>query len=152
MGKAIVTLVAGVVLGAAGSWSFFTTSQTEPERQAESAPDATGTLPALPEPYYEVLFENAVVRIVEHRLETGDSEPEHTHPPMVAYFVEGATVAIAEADGSTAEATIPTGAFLENLEWWTHSLENMGATPLHSILVEFKDDSAFLERSGYEPP
>jgi hypothetical protein len=44
-------------------------------------------------------------------------------------------------DGSTSQATIPTGAFLENLEWWTHSLENVGETPLHSILVEMKGDS-----------
>jgi hypothetical protein len=142
MGRIVVTLVIGVVLGAAGSWFFFTTSPTEPEQQAESAPEAIAILPGLPEPYYKVLFENDVVRIVEHRLETGDSEPEHTHPPMVAYFVEGATAVITEADGSTSETTIPTGAFLENLEWWTHSLENTGDTPLHSILVEFKDDAA----------
>jgi quercetin dioxygenase-like cupin family protein len=85
-----------------------------------------------------VLYENEAVRVVNHLLEPGQSEPAHTHPPMVAYFVEGATAAITEADGSTAETTIPTGAFLENLVWWTHSLENVGDTPLHSILIEFK--------------
>ena len=134
MGKTIVTLLIGVVLGAAGSWLFSKTSQEE------SAPEATAVLPSLPEPYYKVLFENDVVRIVDHRLEIGDSEPEHTHAPMVAYFVEGATAVVTEADGSTSEATIPTGTFLEVLEWWTHSLENTGDTPLHSILVEFKHD------------
>jgi quercetin dioxygenase-like cupin family protein len=142
MGKTIATLVVGVVLGIAGSWFFATTPQTEPEQQAESDPEAIGTLPGLPEPYYKVLFENDVVRIVEHRLETGDSEPEHTHPPMVAYFVEGATAVITEADGSTSESTVPTGAFLEVPNWWTHSMENTGETPLHSILVEFKDGAA----------
>lgn len=139
MGKTIVTLLVGVVLGAAGPWLFMG-SQTGPEPGSESAPAATAVLPSLPEPYYKVLFENDVVRIVEHRLETGESEPEHTHAPMVAYFVEGATAVVTEADGSTSEATIPTGTFLENLEWWTHSLENTGDTPLHSILVEFKHD------------
>jgi hypothetical protein len=61
---------------------------------------------------------------------------------MVAYFVEGATVMITEANDSTWEATIPTGAFLaDRLYWWTHSLENTGETSLHSILVEFKGES-----------
>ena len=140
MGKTIVPLLVGIVLGTVGSWFFFA-SQTEPERQAESAPEASAALPGLPEPYYKVLFENDVVRVTEHRLEAGDSEPEHTHPPMVAYFVQGATAAITEADGSTAENTVPTGAFLEVPEWWTHSMENTGDTPLHSILVEFKGDA-----------
>ena len=142
MGKTLVTLVVGVVLGVAGSWFIFTPSQTEPERQAKSAPEGIATLPGLPEPYYKVLFEHDAARKFELLLETFFSEPEHAHPPMVAYFVEGATVVITEADGSTSETTIPTGAFLENLEWWTHSLENTGDTPLHSILVEFKDDAA----------
>jgi len=87
-----------------------------------------------------VLFEDDAVRVVDHQLETGATEPEHTHPPMLAYFVQGATVMITEADGSTSAATIPTGAFLgaDNLRWWTHALENTGDTPLHSILIELK--------------
>ena len=134
MRKTVITLIVGVLVGAAGSRFYSAASEAEPE------PQAAATLPDLPEPYYKVLFENDAVRIVEHRLETGANEPEHTHPPMVGYFVEGATALITEADGSTSEATIPTGAFVENLVWWTHSLENTGDTPLHSILVEFKTE------------
>ena len=131
MRKTVITLIVGVLLGAAGSWLIATASEGE----------VAVTLPALPEPYYTVLFENDAVRIVDHVLEAGDSEPEHTHAPMVAYFVEGATVMITEANDSTWEATIPTGAFLaDRLFWWTHSLENTGETPLHSILVEFKGE------------
>lgn len=140
MSKTIIPLVAGVLLGVAGSWLLSPSPPAAPESQPESVPVEATVLPELPEPYYTVLFENDVVRVVEHRLETGDTEPEHTHAPMVAYFVEGATAVITEADGSSSEATIPTGAFLENLEWWTHSLENTGDTPLHSILVELKGE------------
>ena len=137
MNKTVITLIVGVGLGAAGLWLITTASEGEPNPPA----DAVATLPALPEPYYTVLFENDAVRIVDHVLEVGDSEPEHTHAPMVAYFVEGATVMITEANDSSWEATIPTGAFLaDSLYWWTHSLENTGETPLHSILVEFKDE------------
>ena len=135
MSKTVITLIAGVLLGAAGSWLIATASEGETDPAAEVAVN----LPDLPEPYYTVLFENEAVRIVDHQLGTGETEPQHTHPPMVGYFVEGATVLVTEANDSTWEATIPTGAFLaDSLYWWTHSLENTGDTPLHSILVEFK--------------
>ncbi|MHC4065334.1 MAG: hypothetical protein ACYSUI_12680 [Planctomycetota bacterium] len=136
MSKTMITLIVGVLLGAAGWWLISTVSGGESTPAAEVAV----ILPDLPEPYYKVLFENEAVRIVDHQLGTGETEPEHTHPPMVAYFVEGATVLITEANDSTWEATIPTGAFPlgDSLYWWTHSLENTGDTPLHSILVEFK--------------
>ncbi len=135
MRKTVITLSVGVLLGAAGSWLITTASEGETNPAAEVA----AALPDLPGPYYNVLFENEAVRIVDHQLGTGETEPEHTHAPMVAYFVEGATVLVTEANDSTWEATIPTGAFLaDSLYWWTHSLENTGDTPLHSILVEFK--------------
>ncbi len=138
MNKTVIALLAGVLLGAIGSWLISTGSEGESSPAAEVGI----SLPDLPEPYYTVLFENDAVRIVDHVLEAGDSEPEHTHAPMVTYFVEGATVMITEANDSTWEATIPTGAFLwgTSLAWWTHSLENTGETPLHSILVEFKGE------------
>ena len=141
MSKTFLALIVGILLGVAGTWLYTAGPGSTPEPQAEPQPAATATLPDLPEPYYRVLFENDAVRIVDHQLETGGTEPEHTHAPMLAYFVQGATVAITEADGSTSEATIPTGAFLgaDNLRWWTHSLENTGDTPLHSILIELKD-------------
>jgi len=46
----------------------------------------------LPKPYYNVLFENDNVRIVEHKLNSGDKEPTRNHPPMYAYFLEDAEV------------------------------------------------------------
>lgn len=133
MSRTMTALIGGILAGAAGAWLLLGATP-------EAVP--AGALPVLPEPYYTVLFENEAVRVVDHQLEVGGSEPEHTHPPMLAYFVEGATLRITEADGSTSEVTIPTGAFLEanDLRWWTHSLENTGDTPLHSILVELKQE------------
>jgi len=142
MNKIIIALFVGILLGAAGTWLISAAPQTTSEPQAERPVQAIATLPNLPAPYYNILFENDAVRIVDHQLDPGDIEPEHTHAPMLAYFVEGATVMITESDGSTSEATIPTGAFLEanNLRWWTHALENTGGTRLHSILIELKHD------------
>ena len=144
MRNTVITLFAGVLLGVVGSWLYLGGSDGQSVPRAEQTVGTAPDLPELPEPYYQVLFENDAVRIVDHQLDPGDTEPEHTHPPMLAYFVEGATVMITEADGSTSEATIPTGAFLgaDNLVWWTHSLENTGDTPLHSILVELKEEQA----------
>ena len=145
MSKTVIALIVGILLGAAGSWLYTAAPEATSEPQAEPTAQTTATtLPDLPEPYYKVLFENDAVRIVDHQLETSGIEPEHTHAPMLAYFVEGATLMITEADGSASEVSIPTGAFLgaDNLRWWTHSLENTGDTPLHSILIELKDDPA----------
>jgi hypothetical protein len=142
MSKIIIALIVGVLLGAAGTWVFSAAPQTVSVPQAEHPTQALTTLPDLPVPYYTVLFENDAVRIVDHQLEPGGVEPEHTHAPMLAYFIEGATLMITEADGFASEATIPTGAFLgaENLRWWTHALENTGETRLHTILIELKHD------------
>ncbi len=144
MSKTVIALIVGILLGAAGSWLYTAAPESTSAPQAEPTAQAAATLPDLPEPYYKVLFENDAVRKDDHQLEIGGTDPEHTHAPMLAYFVEGATLIITEADGSTSEASIPTGAFLgaDNLRWWTHSLENTGDTPLHSILIELKDDPA----------
>lgn len=139
MRNTVVAFVLGAVLGAVGvrlaTPALLPSPESAPEADAE--PQAA-PLPDLPEPYYRVLFENDVVRVVEHVLERGQSEPRHTHPPMVAYFVSGARARITEPDGSSTEGSLPTGGFVERPEWWTHSLENVGDTRLHSILVEFK--------------
>ena len=140
MMKTVITLIIGTLLGSAGAWLYIGETWAEPDQMTRPVSGVDARLPDLPEPYYRVLFENEAVRVVEHRLANGEREPEHTHPPMVAYFVEGATLLISEADGSTSEKSIPTGAFVERPKQWTHSLENIGDTPLHSILVEFKTD------------
>ena len=128
MSRTAIALFVGILLGAAGARLYVPSSEATSEEQAE--------------PYYKVLFENDAVRIVDHRLAPGEREPEHTHAPMVGYFIQGATVMVTEADGSTSEVTLPTGRFggADNRTWWTHSLENTGDTALHSILVEFKNE------------
>ena len=93
----------------------------------------------LPEPYYTVLWENDDVRIVEHLLEAGDREPMHFHPHMIGYFLETSTVRITESDGTTVEPVLVRGTIGE-AGLWTHEIENIGDTPLHSLIVEFKSE------------
>ncbi len=92
---------------------------------------------ALPQPFYSVLHESDAVRIVEHRLGPGESEPMHYHPPMFVYFIEGADLRITGPDGTSFDETVTKGSVLD-LGAMQHAIENTGDTPLHSILVEFK--------------
>ena len=91
----------------------------------------------LPEPYYSVLWENEYVRIVEHTMAPGDSEPMHTHPEMLAYVMQSSNLHITEADGTTNEVKLTKGEF-QQLPTWTHGIKNVGDTPLHTLLVELK--------------
>lgn len=126
MAKALLVGLVGFVLGLAASTLFL------------SAPGPqTAQLDSLPAPYYTVLWENEDIRLVEHRLEPGQSEGMHYHPHMVAYFLENSTVRVIESDGTTSEPTLIKGTVVE-VGPWTHEIENVGRTPLHSLIVEFK--------------
>ena len=94
-------------------------------------------LDKLPTPYYSVLFENENIRIIEHKLNPGETEPMHNHPPMYVYFLEDADVTIIGPDGNkTLESLKKEQNFLAPS--LSHSIENKGNSSLHSILVELK--------------
>ncbi len=118
---------AGFVLGLATANVF-----SSPEVRAVELDD-------LPEPYYSVLWENDEIRVVEHRLEAGDREPMHFHPRMIGYFLETSTVRVTELDGTTVEPVLTKG-MIGEAGPWTHEIENIGETPLHSLIVEFKTE------------
>lgn len=125
-----VGMAFGVALGAVAV--FFYSSARQPR---------VGMLSPLPEPYYTVLFENDYVRLVEHRLDPGEREPMHDHPPMVVYFMEDANVRITGPDGSMFDEFLTKGRVAE-IAAQSHSIENLGHTPLHSLLVELKTDAS----------
>jgi oxalate decarboxylase/phosphoglucose isomerase-like protein (cupin superfamily) len=84
-----------------------------------------------------VLWENDHVRIVEHSMQPGDREPMHTHPEMLAYVMEDSKLLVTESDGTAIEVELTKGEF-QQLPDWTHSIKNIGDTPLHTLLVELK--------------
>ncbi len=128
MKRQLLYLLGGILVGSLGS-TFFGSVATPPGKE----------LPTLPTPYYTTLFENDDVRIVEHRLEPGESEPMHEHPPMSVYFLEGGVVRISVPDGSSFEESL-TKEMTMDVDKLGHAIENLGSTTLHSILVEFKAD------------
>lgn len=121
-----VAMAVGVVIGAVSVFVY--SSRREPP---------SVVFDPLPTPYYTVLFENDHVRVVEHRLNVGETEPMHSHPPMVVYFIESAEARITGPDGTTFDESLTKGQVLE-APALSHSIENVGDTPLHSILVELK--------------
>jgi hypothetical protein len=125
MVKWILAVGAGFVMGLSAAALF-------------TAPDKTAaTLGELPTPYYKVLWENADIRVVEHLLEPGDREPMHFHPKMIGYFLETSKVRITESNGTSDEPVLTKGTIGEAGPW-THEIENIGSTPLHSLIIEFK--------------
>jgi hypothetical protein len=120
-------LVGGIVLGTVGT-SLFVLVRSSPGKEQ---------LGPLPAPYYSILFENDDVRVVEHRLGPGESEPMHEHPPMFVYFMEDAGVRITVPDGSSFEESVTKGMTLK-VDRLSHAIENLGSTSVHSILVELK--------------
>jgi quercetin dioxygenase-like cupin family protein len=97
----------------------------------------TTEMEKLPEPYYSVLWENEYIRVVEHTMAPGDSEPMHAHPEMLAYVMERSDLLITEEDGTTNKIELNKGDF-QQLPSWTHSIRNVGDTHLHTLLVELK--------------
>ncbi len=127
MMKWILSAVAGFILGMAT-----TSLLAPPTGQAV-------TLADLPKPYYTVLWENDEIRVVEHLLAPGAREPMHFHPRMIGYFLETSTVRITESNGTTVEPVLTKGT-IGQAGPWTHEIENIGQTPLHSLIVECKTE------------
>ena len=124
--QTFLLILIGLILG-------LTASLFLPEKHLPSI----GELDELPKPFYTVLCENDHVRIVEHSMQPGDSEPMHTHPEMLAYIMEGSKLVVTESDGTANEVELTKGEF-QQLPNWTHSIKNIGDTPLHTLLVELK--------------
>lgn len=88
--------------------------------------------------YYTVRLENDRVRVLEFRLKPGEKEAMHTHGAGVAYIVSTAQVRTSFPDGASVDGT-----FQANDVHWrdktvTHTVENIGTTDAHAIIVELK--------------
>lgn len=127
--KSTLLVLIGIAVGVVAT-ALYTKTMAAPSRKLEH----------LPEPYYKVLFENGDIRVVEHRMKPGESEPKHSHPSMLAYILETASIQVTEADGTVNAVTLAKGAFQE-LPPWTHSIKNVGTTGLHTLLIELKHAS-----------
>ena len=92
----------------------------------------------LPEPYYKVLYDNEDVRIVEHIMQPKDEEPLHIHPKMYAYFLEDCELRVKNGEGEVTVRGFKKGQNFLGGDI-SHSIENIGITPLHSLIIELNE-------------
>jgi len=90
--------------------------------------------------HYRVVFENARVRVLEYRDESGHQSVPHAHPDSVMVTLSSFSRRLSSSDGRVFDAQLPIGKalWLPAQEHWG---ENTGTTPTHTIFVELKEPS-----------
>ena len=113
---------------------------------AQLTPDHVDPTEVSPDKY-TVLLENEHVRVLEYRIEPGEKEVWHTHPPKVSYIVSGGKLRITPESGDSFIVDEESG----NATWMgavgPHFGENVGTTPIRIALIEIKSlaDAPFEE-------
>ena len=94
-------------------------------------------------PDMKVLLQNERLRVQFHDVKVGEKTPLHSHPSYVAYVFGPYKARFVLADGSVKTAKPKTGdVFFSGPV--THSVENVGDTPIHNLIVELKGEEAPL--------
>ena len=105
-------------------------NDTDPDSFSDT--DPTTTNPGL----YRTLWENDDVRVLEYRDEPGQRTTPHEHPNTVMVTLTGFDRRLStEAQSRDVTLTAGTAVWLPAQ---SHSGENIGTTPTHTILVELK--------------
>jgi quercetin dioxygenase-like cupin family protein len=89
--------------------------------------------------YYSVRLENERVRVLDFRLKPGEKEAMHSHASGVAYIVGSAKVRTSFPDGASVEGDLTAGDVHWREKTVMHTVENIGDTEAHAIIVELKD-------------
>jgi quercetin dioxygenase-like cupin family protein len=88
-------------------------------------------------PEMKVLLENGLVRVQFHDVGVGEKTPLHSHPSYVAYVFGPYKARFVLADGTVKTAERKAGdVFFSGPV--THTVENLGNTPIHNLIVELK--------------
>jgi quercetin dioxygenase-like cupin family protein len=92
-------------------------------------------------PGTKVLLENDCVRVQYHDVAVGQTIPMHSHPNYVVYTLEPFKARIGLKDGTQRISQRKGGEAYWN-EPITHSVENLGSTPVHNLIIELKPGAA----------
>jgi len=88
-------------------------------------------------PGMKVLFENDCVRVQYHDVAVGGKVPMHSHPAYIVYTLKPFKARITLADGTQRISEHKAGEAYWNPPI-THSVENLGDTDIHNLIVELK--------------
>ena len=92
-------------------------------------------------PEMKVLLENECVRVQYHDVPVGQTIPMHSHPKYVVYTLKPFEARITLPDGSQRMSKRAAGEAYWN-EPITHSVENLGKTDIHNLIIELKPGSS----------
>ncbi len=94
-------------------------------------------VPVEQEPAHKVVFENALVRVIDAALPVGHATLYHTHSrDNLPVAVAGGRVATTVLGRASVESGVKTGQVSFAAGGYTHDVRNVGPTPLHFIDVE----------------
>jgi hypothetical protein len=85
----------------------------------------------------KVIVDNDRVRVLDVLLIPGAKEPMHSQPAHVAVYLSSTRVKVTTPDGKTVEREHKAG----EVSWSeavTHTVENVGSTDQHVIVIELK--------------
>lgn len=95
-------------------------------------------------PGMKVLLENACVRVQYHDVGVGETVAMHSHPAYVVYTLAAFRARIRLPDGTQRISARDSGVAYWNAPI-THSVENLGTTPVHNLIVEMKPGPSCLK-------
>jgi quercetin dioxygenase-like cupin family protein len=121
-------------------------------RQAASDAPAPRAVPVYQEPKHRLVFQSALVRVLDVRIGPGDTTAYHIHAdPMVGIAVQDARIRIQGAGSPLGAVASPRATPYVFDNWsqalpYTHRVVNTDTLPLHYVVAEW------LARSGPEAP
>src|SRR6266436_1575996 len=97
------------------------------------AQDATKAAPNA----YKLLKDTMGMRALKVEIKPGESVPMHSHPPHMAYVLEGGTIEMTDKGHPPVTVEMKAGEVMA-LPATTHSAKNVGKTTLKAIIFEKK--------------
>ena len=88
-------------------------------------------------PGMKVLLENNCVRVQYHDVAVGQTVPMHSHPHYIVYPLKAYKVRVKLEDGSESISEHKAGDVHWN-EATVHSIENIGDSDVHNLVIELK--------------
>ncbi len=88
-------------------------------------------------PNMKVLFENECVRVQYHDVAVSQTIPIHSHPNYIVYVLKPFKARITLPDGTQRISERKAGEAYWN-EAITHSVENIGSSDIHNLIIELK--------------
>ena|SRR5437773_9425202 len=88
-------------------------------------------------PGMKVLLDNDCVRVQYHDVAVGQKVPMHSHPNYIVYTLKPFKARITLPDGTQRISDRKAGEAYWN-EALSHSVENIGSTDIHNLIVEMK--------------